>query len=202
MKRYFLNGNLQADEVIGWDNLTTTLKLDRTLKARLKTQDGTFQFRDTSYDYLWNIRVTQGYCEEIQFEIQSSKNGNQWTNFYKGIIFSKDIIFDEMRKLAIVKPKDDSYYARIENNKSQECLPHVGLSKNEVDISAYVPSNRSINYFKPSDGTYYGLSSRAYSTYDIFKFMIKSLRILEFCRTNICKVRRIENHNHPFAKVI
>ncbi len=179
MYRYFLDGVLLQDEPIGWDQLITSLKRDRILKGIIKTIDTSLIFHGDGYDYLLNIYLINSFCSQSSLTIQKScDGGNTYQTFYEGIIFVSDIEFDEKRCLAKCKIQDNSFYAKIYNNKSQEWLPFVGLSKNGGAISE--APIQSLGFFDPQSGIFYPILSGAgkertcasYKIYDILKFAI------------------------------
>ena len=183
MYRYFLDTTLlnppgcdPNDEPQGWNQLVTTLKRDRVLKGIIKTIDVQMFFGGVGYDYLKNILDTQSFCGDVAINIQKScDGGNLFTDFYKGIIFISDIEFDEKRCLAKCKISDNSFYAKINNNKSLECLPYVGTSKNGIVITP--APYKIIKFFNPVNGTYYAVAAGArsctgFKVYDILAFLI------------------------------
>ena len=176
MYRYFLDGTLLQDEPLGWDQLVTTLKRDRVLKGILKTIDTQITFIGDGYDYLNNTLNNNSFCANINIEIQKScDGGNTYSNFYTGIIFISDVEFDLKRCIARTKIQDNSFYAKINNNKSQEFLPFVSSSKNGITINS--PTLQQIKFFNPANGTYYAIPAPArscvgYKIYDVLKFAI------------------------------
>ena len=180
--RYLIDG-VVIDEPEGWDSLVTNIKRDRTLKALLKSQEVTLVFRGTGYTALFNKLNTFGFNGKATLEIQRSFDGNIFTNFYTGTLFTKYYERDEKDVSISSKVEDDSYYAKINNNRNLDCLPHVGFAKNStpaVPIVIDVAPIQFIQFFNPSTGTYYPIlsgtdkerSCAAYRVYDIFKFLI------------------------------
>lgn len=174
--RYLIDGTL-VDEPQGWDSLITTIKRDRNLKAILKSQDVTLKFQGTGYTLLKTL-FDSGFCSEAEIDIQKSCDGNLFTTAYKGLLFTKYFEVDEKRCMISTKIEDNSFFARIFNNKSLECLPHVGFSKNNIAID--VAPLQQIKFFNPATGAYYPIlsgtgkerSCSGYRVYDILKFLI------------------------------
>lgn len=115
MYRYYLDGTL-VDEAQGWDEFYTTIKRDAALKGLLTVNDITLTFRGSGYTYLKDTFDTLGHCQEVTCRIEKYDAG-QWTYFYEGIIFLSDVEWTEFNKQAKTKVTDNSFNARIYNNR-------------------------------------------------------------------------------------
>lgn len=176
MYRFFLNNSL-VEEAQGWDNLASSIKRDKELRAILLTQDGTFEFTGNAYEYLWQL-FQDNYCNEVDVRIEESKDsGNNWTYFYEGVIKVPAITFDEYRHVASCIVEDNSYYSRINNAKSIGAYLYGSKSRNGADITPCTLYN--IKYFHVSTGSYItqalngGYEGGAYKVYDCLRYMIE-----------------------------
>ena len=133
--RFFLDSTL-IDEPVGTGELTDSLRRDRNLKGLLRTQDVTITFIDSGYKYLKRLWDATYDSEAVCVIEQSDDEGGSWKPYYKGIVFCAEIEWDEKRGFAKVKIQDNSFNARINNNKSIKIFPSGGKSKNGVTITA------------------------------------------------------------------
>lgn len=161
--RFYLNNTL-VTEPRGWSDMVTSIKRDRVLKGMLVSQDATVEFTnepditdtlasqtETGYNFLRGIYDSEAWTGEIDVKILVSyNNGHDYTEFYKGIIFLADIEWDLFQRRAKVKIRDNSYDARLNNNKSIKVYPSGGKSKNNVTITA--PSIGQMTWFRPGSG--------------------------------------------------
>lgn len=172
--RYFLDGT-EYENPGGWDDLNYSIQRDKTLNGILATIDGTFTFTGPSYDYLRGLFDSQGFCTLVEVKIFiSDDDGSTYTVLYEGLVFISDIKFDELRREAKTKIQDDSFYAKIYNNKSIGCLFHVPISKKTQTITA--APRTTVSFFNPADGVYYANSGTrggtCYRVFDAFQFLV------------------------------
>lgn len=175
MYRYYLNGQLLKNEPAKWEDRATTIKRDYTIKGILRIQEGSLIFSGDGYSYLFDLRKRVGYCEEVDIVIEKSNDGNNWRLAFKGIIFMSQVELLEKQKYAVCKLQDDSYYAKINNNKSLPCTIGAGKSKNGVDIT--VPPITLITLFDPATALYFSAlggfgHTQSYLAIDVFKYFI------------------------------
>lgn len=173
--RYYLNGNLLKSEPAGWDGFITTIKRDYDIKGLLKTQDATITFQGDGYTYLRTLFEASGFCELIEIIIDKSNDyGNNWRQFFIGTIFLTQVEWDEKRRYAKCKLQDDSYYARINNNKSQEVFLYAGQSKNGSSITPAALID--VGLFQIATGSYISHSytdfTKFYSVHEVFRYLI------------------------------
>lgn len=173
--RYYLNGQLLKGEPAGWQNKISTIKRDYSIKGIIRLQEGSLVFHGAGYNYLWDLFNSSSFCEQVEFISEKSNDfGNNWYPDVKGLIFMSQVEFDEKRKLAKCKIRDDSFYAKIFNNKSLECILHAGRSKNGIYID--VPEPWKAVLFDPGSafGDYSAGSGNtwSYRIFDVFKYLI------------------------------
>ena len=130
--RLYIDGLLVDPQPAGIDGLQTTIKRDYQLKGIAKTVEVEFIFVGIWYDYFWN-NFKSSICNESTVRIEQW-NGQQYVEFMRGIIFNTSLEFDHTNKKVSAKVEDDSYYARIHNNKKIEVFLLSGKSKNGNDI--------------------------------------------------------------------
>lgn len=174
----YLDGTL-VDEPMGTENLSTSIIRDRLANGVLVTQDAILTFIGDGYDYLHDLLTTDSFCSSTEIRIMASEDeGYNYSEYYTGIIFISDVRFNETKQYARAKIQDNSFDAKINNNKNIQALPHVGRSKNDVTITAtpYV----TVTLFDVVTGTDIPITGgvgneaqgRAYRVYDLFRFYV------------------------------
>ncbi len=108
---FFIDGQ-PYDNPQGWEQIDIVLRRDRTYDALLCYQDANVIFYGDAYDYLESLR-TQGFCSKANVEVV--RDG---VVMLRSVIFIADTEFREQQRAAVVKLKDDNFYAKINNNKN------------------------------------------------------------------------------------
>jgi hypothetical protein len=134
--------DILIDEPVGLDGLSDTLRRDRSIKGILHTQDVSLSFILSGYQYL-KSKYDVSYDSQARCKIYESENGDAYLELYSGIVFCSEVEWNERDYIAKVKVQDNSFYARINNNKSIKIFPQGGKSKNGVVID--VPEAFKIN---------------------------------------------------------
>jgi hypothetical protein len=175
--RAILDGTVM-DEPQGWESITTTMKRDYNIKGIVVTQDGKFNFQGSGYDYLHTLMLDSSGTSKVDVRIdRSDDDGQTFIQDYVGILFIADCEFEEGSRSVSCKIQDDSYYARINNNKSIGVLLYGSRSKNNVDIDPCTLYH--IKYFTVTTGTYIaqtlngGYEGAAFKSYDVLRYMIE-----------------------------
>jgi hypothetical protein len=164
--RFYLDGNLLADEPTGWKELSTSLKLYDEIRGVLATQDVTLGFIGDGYNYLKSIFDSDQVCALAQIRIEYNCNGS-FEEVFRGAVFITSISFEN--NICKTKLEDDSFFAKVNNNKSIKAYCTVARSKNGTGITAVTPSN--VDMFNPCDCTY-GNNRTAYKIFDCLKYII------------------------------
>lgn len=138
MLKFYIDGTEWQEQgnISGWESLRRTIQ--RTYQngeGILITADGEIRFHGELYDYFYNEFITGTICNDYDMLILESRDGLTYTEFYKGKIFLSDFEFDADIKTARTTIQDNSYYSRINNNKSISTSPVTGLSKNSIAIT-------------------------------------------------------------------
>ena len=179
MRFKFYLDDIEVTEPIGVEGLVTTIKRDRTVNGVLTTQDATLTFIEDGYDYLHNLLTNDTFCSSAAVKILISEDeGQNYSEYFIGTIFISDVRFNEWRKYAKTKIQDNSFDAKINNNKNVQAVPFSARSKNDVAITAapYV----TLTLFDVATGTDITVTGgagneaqgRAYRVYDLFAFFV------------------------------
>lgn len=174
--RYYLNGTLLKAEPSGWDEKITTIKRDYDIKGIVRLQDGQLTFTGDGYKLLDTLQNQTSGFEQVAVLIEKSSDyGNNWREDFKGYIFLSQVEYLEHIKAAKVKLQDDSYYARINNNKSIQCFLSAGKTKNGIDIPPCPIT--LLQMFKVADGSFKTAlpgfdHTQTYLALDVYKYLI------------------------------
>lgn len=169
MYRYFLDNTL-IDEPEGWDELTTTIKRDRTVKGLLKLRDVTLTFKGSGYDYLKATIDSTGHCAEVAIRIEEFDGAN-WLYDFEGRIFVSDIEWYEFRHECKTKITDNSYNARIYNNRDIGVVPTAEVSKNFIPLAPIDVCDLTI--FHPDTGVNVAYPAKCFRLRDVFDFLVR-----------------------------
>jgi len=125
--------NVPYDAPENWETVDTVLKRDRTFDGILATYDATVTFYGAAYDYLLSLKA-QGFCSSALLEVYRTDG---YTPFIiaQGRIFIADCEFKEAVKGVVCKIKDDTFFAKINSNKSIKTIPSGNISKNGSEIT-------------------------------------------------------------------
>ncbi|MBK9526715.1 MAG: hypothetical protein IPO39_18875 [Bacteroidetes bacterium] len=175
--RALLDGVVR-DEPQGWDTLIDSFKRDYNLRGIVSTKDGQFVFQGDGYRYLNDLALNSSGTSKVDLIIErSDDDGNSFIEDYKGTIFIADCEFNEGTREARCKIQDDSYYARINNNKSIGVFLYGSRSKNNVAITPCTVY--TIKYFTVTTGAYItqtfngGYTGAAFKSFDVLRYMIE-----------------------------
>jgi hypothetical protein len=137
MKLRFYLDTILVNEPIGTDNLITSITRFRDIKGLLVKQDVSVTFTGDAYDYMRSVYDSQGWQGVISAEIEYSiDDSSTWKKHYSGKLFIRDVEWDLKKKYARVPIVDNSWYARLNNNKSIKVSPFATTTKNGDSITA------------------------------------------------------------------
>lgn len=169
--RFTLDGTLLTDEPEGWDKIISELRRDKEVRGQLLLMDLTLAFRGNTdgYDILKPKYDCEGFCSFSTLQIEQFCD-NTWTEIYDGILFYT--LIKEYLSPCILecKLKDNSFAAKIDNNKNIEAYVNVGRSKNDEAITA--AASDLISMFEVTDGSYTHKIT-AYPVSECFRFIIE-----------------------------
>ena len=179
MLKVILNGVECVNQPIGAADLNERLYYSEVLKGYFLEISGTLTFWNEDYKTLRDI-YDINYCEEVTIEILKVEENEL---VFKGLIKVSDIEWNKIKSEAICEIVDDSFMAKIDNNKKIKFRLGVPKSKNELDISSKTVVNNYLNFFSPLTGRYFddeatGLEPAFRSgmfLYDAFKFLVAAM---------------------------
>lgn len=120
--RFTLNnttsGSLVIDEPDGWKGAMLRLERSEEFHSVVEHYDETFTFFDASYDYIVNIRDTQGFDADITFTVEISINdGTSYQTVFSGLIDLESSVQIDFYKIECPVVRND-LWARFINNRS------------------------------------------------------------------------------------
>ena len=181
--KYQLDGTYY-DDPLGWSGWRTDLRRDDGLRGIIEQQQGAVTFSGDAYSYIHTKRE-EGYCASIAVTIwEDCGHTGNYTREFDGNIFLSDVVFNITHCRCECTLVDDSYFARIANNRQVECSIGAGKSKNGEGID--VPILYNVVMFNPCDGVTSGLpSARAYRAHDVCRYLIQFMTdgVVEFQST-------------------
>ena len=166
--RFFLDGIEIVDEPKG--EVITSIKRDQVLGGFIIANDAKLSWHGDGYAHIQSVIDDTGFCGEIECQITDDCSGSVVTIF-EGKIFILEI--QKSSNCIITAPlQDNSYYARINKNKSIKISIDTVKSKNDVDIEA--AKENIAQMFNPTAaaGVYLSAKRTIYRVYDVFKNMI------------------------------
>ena len=180
--RILMDGNTISESPDGWEDITSSIKRVKELNSIFITTDAELTFRHDGRDYLMT-KYDDGFCNSVEVELQEYC-GAVYETFFKGIIFISSAEVDRKQCTIKVKIEDNSFYAKINNNKGLEVFPFAEQTKN----SASDPTNpqyaltacayEKVQLFNPADGVYAGVlvnppyTGAMYPVYNLFEYLI------------------------------
>jgi hypothetical protein len=179
MLKFILNGTECINPPIGANDISERLYYSEVLKGYFLELEGTVTFFNEDYETLRNI-FDNNYCEEVSIDILKVEENEL---VFRGFIKTSDIEWDKVKSQAICEIVDDSFMAKIDNNKNIKFKLGVPRSKNDVDISSRTVLYNTFNFFSPFYGRYFddeavGLEPAKRTgmfLYDAFNFLIAAM---------------------------
>lgn len=175
--KFYLDEVLLETEPRGWDDITFFIKRDKDLNGILLFIDVELEFFDDGYDAIYNKFYGEGFCSTMDLRIMEQCLDGEYRDIHQGIIKLAKIEINEKDCSAKVKPDDNSFYAKIDKNRSLVALPWVGFSKNGEEITP--AAIHQLSFFTPSTGVYHSLqaapnnyASAGYRVYELFQYFI------------------------------
>lgn len=172
--RFYMDGAL-VDEPKGWDTMTLDIERPKEINGLLASNDGTYEFSGSGYQYLSGIRATRGFCAlvEILVEEDCEQRGN-YSPIIQGYIVMSEVEFNRTNCTAKCQFEDNSFYAIINNNKSLEVAINAGKTKNGLELDLI--DKWECQMFDPCTGTTYGArKANAYRAHDVGNYLISFL---------------------------
>jgi len=171
MFQFYLNDILLEDEPNGWKEFSEVLERDESLKGFIIKYPGELTFAGDGYDILKSALDEAGYCQLIPLRIlEQCGETSEFENAFIGNIILSDVKFNLSRCLATTSVVDNSYSAKIFNNKNIKANLSATKSKTGVTISA--ATTRLVDFFNPVDGVYTGNDRKVVDVFEAFKFLV------------------------------
>lgn len=171
--RVTLDDTILNDTPRGWDDAVIKTKRGKTLKGLFLTYSSDLEFWGDGFDYINDV-MEENYCNTIKVTIETDDCGDvgDWVTEFNGIIQIPQISkFDVTQNIIQTKIFDDTFDAKINNNKSIKAFVDVGTSKNGEDITPASPVE--IEMFNPTGDFISGwVDCEGFRVFDCFKFII------------------------------
>ena len=171
--RVYLDSTLLADTPKGWDEAKIKSVRDDEVRGLFTTYTTDLDFWGDGFDYIDNI-MNNDYCQTIDVLIESDDcTEGVWRDEFNGVIQLTQISkMDIDKRIVTTKILDESFDAKIDNNKSIKAIVTVGTSKNDVSITPVTA--QQILIFDPTDNfnVYEATPAYMYRVYDCFRFII------------------------------
>ena len=169
--QYYLNGALLTQEPLGWQEMTSKIERVDEVKGLFVTVDLTLTFYGDAFDTLI-ASYGAGFCNDHTIRIdESCDEGRSYTTIYDGIIFISDCTFDYNNCTVEAKVQDNSFYAKINNNKSIKTIVEVGYTKNGTSYTG--AADYQVEIFDPCTAAYYvGRKPHTVRVYEAFRSLI------------------------------
>lgn len=158
----------------GWDGAKYKSKRDADIKGLFTIYVTDLVFWGDGFDYIDTI-MEDNYCQTIEVTIESDDcEAGVWKTEFNGIIKLTEITKVELdERTCTTKIFDESFGARINNNKSLKAYVDVGTSKNGEDITATIPEDISVFDPTANYGTYIGTPRKMFRAWNCFYFIIQ-----------------------------
>lgn len=173
MVRVYLDNILLQDTPIGWDDAVIKSKRDNNVKSIFLEYTTDLEFYGDGFDYIDSV-MNSDYCQTIDVLIESDDcdSGNFREEFRGVIQLTQITTYDVDRRIIATKILDETFDAKINNNKSLKAFVNVGTSKNGESITEV--TQEEISFFLPTAqyGTYISNKRHGYRVYDCFRFII------------------------------
>jgi len=167
--KHFINEVLLEDEPDGWENFVINIVRDRDAQALIVKFPITLKFIGDGFNILKDkFDEPQGYCEDFDYRVEKSCDAG-FTTLFRAKIFISKIEFNLNKKTAESQIEDNSFFARVFNNKSLPATIDVGKSKNDVVITT--PTAIDLTLFTPSTGADLPDTREVYDVKDVFTFL-------------------------------
>lgn len=176
--RIFINGtNYTPDVLSDLNDLAEHIWYDTERKAFLQEITGTITLGGQGFRYFQNLLRTN-YDTQVPCTLSRFDDyAGVWETVLHGLIFVTDCKFDLYAQTVEVQLVDNSYFAKIENNKGIEFVIGSGRSKNGVDISNVATSTQiKVVTGLPSPPLIYLPNTvTGWSRYEAMKFLVAAM---------------------------
>jgi hypothetical protein len=166
----FYFDNTIVNNPINWSELSEKIERNDDLRGLFIKIDKTLTFTEDAYAYLYSIKSQLGYCQFVSFRILK-ECGNTKQQIFTGNIRISDCKFNLSKCIVECSIEDDSYGARIFNNKSIKTFINSGFSKNGLAIT---PANTYRMFLiEPSTNVASVLYVEVFDVMECFEYLVK-----------------------------
>lgn len=158
----------------GWDGAKYKSKRDADIKGLFTIYVTDLVFWGDGFDYIDSV-MELDYCQTIEVLVESDDcQEGTWVTEFNGIIKLTEITKIELdERTCTTKIFDESFGARINNNKSLKAYVDVGTSKNGVSITPVAAKNISVYDPTSNFNTYEVTTREMYRVWNCFYFIIQ-----------------------------
>ena len=167
MFRVYLD-NIEIKGVTGFDDFTESIERDEDVRGLFISYPLELTFTYDGYDYIINKLNLNGFCQTIEVLIQE-KCGADYEDSINGLLFLSDIKRNKTECSLKVRITDNSWGAKIKNNKNIKSKLDVPLSKNGVTITPCPWTE--VLMFDPASGSS-TTSKYGYDVIDAFEYLV------------------------------
>jgi hypothetical protein len=176
--RIFINGtNYTPDVLSDLNDLAEHIWYDVERKAFLQEITGTITLGGEGFRYFQNLLRTN-YDTQVPCTLSRFDDyAGVWETVLHGLVFVTDCKFDLYAQTVEVQLVDNSYFAKIENNKGIEFVIGSGRSKNGVNISNIATSTqiKVLNGLDTGILTYLPSAVTGWSRYEAMKYLVAAM---------------------------
>jgi len=165
--KFFIN-NALVQSPINWDEIDANIEFDPVNQITTISHESNMEWDGDVYNDLFNAYLNGSICTLFDFELKVEID-NAEVSIFKGKINISKCTFNERKRVVKVPIIDDSYGAKIENNKSAKVSLDSTETKNGQSISA---TGKPVFCFRPSDGVVIASSRYMYSVHEAFNFLV------------------------------
>lgn len=169
MIQIYLDGTLYENPN-GWENLQDRVFYSEDISGYVNELAGNLIFYGGAYAYL-RSKFDTGICESVTVQINEACADSIYKKIFDGLIFISDVEWNIVKCSATVQVVDNSYIAKIYNNKAIQAVLGITRSKNNIDITSYSNEQTNISLLASNGGA--GVTNASgFRIYDAFRFLV------------------------------
>lgn len=176
--RLFINGtDYTPDTISDLNDLSEHIWYDGERKAFLQEITGTVTLGGQGFRYFQNLLRTN-YDTQVPCTLSRyDEYDGVWETVLHGLVFVTDCTFDLYAQTVEIQLVDNSFFAKIENNKSIEFVIGSGRSKNGTDITGVATSTqiKVLNNLPTPPLVYFPNTVTGWSRYEAMKFLVAAM---------------------------
>jgi hypothetical protein len=176
--RLFINGtDYTPDTISDLNDLSEHIWYDIERKAFLQEITGTVLLGGQGFRYFQNLLRTN-YDTQVPCTLSRyDEYAGVWETVLHGLVFVTDCTFDLYAQTVEIQLVDNSFFAKIENNKSIEFIIGSGRSKNGTNITGVASSTqiKVLNNLPTPPLVYFPNTVTGWSRYEAMKFLVAAM---------------------------